>query len=150
IGAGKGNGPSGHEDFGREGVTGLEEDRYKFRTPSLRNVALTGPWGHGGAYDSLEAVVRHMLDPVAGLNSYDRTQAVLPSRPDLDAVDFTVMDDPELVSNIAAASEPVPVALSDDELDSLLAFLHALTDPGSVDLRDTVPSSVPSGLPVSD
>lgn len=150
IGPGKGHGASGHEDFGREDVTGVVEDRYKFRTPSLRNVALTGPWGHSGAYDSLEAVVRHMLDPVAGLNSYDRTQAVLPSRPDLEGDDFIVMDDPELVNSIAGASEPLPVVLGDDELESLIAFLHALTDPRSMDLRDIVPLSVPSGLPVSD
>jgi len=41
IGPGKGDGPSGRDDFGRERVTGLAEDRFKFRTPSLRNVALT-------------------------------------------------------------------------------------------------------------
>ena len=64
IGPGKGNGPSGHDDYGRENVTGHPADRYKFRTPSLRNVVLTGPWGHDGAYDSLRAVVEHHLDPV--------------------------------------------------------------------------------------
>ena len=36
IGAGKGDGPSGHEDFGRERVTGDLADRFKFRVPTLR------------------------------------------------------------------------------------------------------------------
>ena len=31
-------------------------DRFKFRTPTLRNVALTAPYGHSGSYDTLEAV----------------------------------------------------------------------------------------------
>ncbi len=61
IGPGKGDGPNGFDDFGRERVTGDPAERYRFRTPTLRNVALTGPWGHDGAYDTLEGIVRHHL-----------------------------------------------------------------------------------------
>ena len=63
------------EDFGRGRVTVRPADNYKFRTPSLRNVATTGPWSHAGAYDSLEAVVRHHLDPVAPLHAYELDEA---------------------------------------------------------------------------
>lgn len=59
IGPGRGDGFDGHEDIGREKVTGDPADRYRFRTPTLRNVALTGPWGHGGAFNTLEGVVKH-------------------------------------------------------------------------------------------
>jgi len=45
------------EDEGRAKVTGLSEDRFRFRTPSLRNVADTGPYMHDGSLKSLEAVV---------------------------------------------------------------------------------------------
>jgi cytochrome c peroxidase len=45
------------EDFGREAVTGKKEDRYKFRTASLRNVADTGPYMHNGLSHSLESIV---------------------------------------------------------------------------------------------
>lgn len=45
------------EDAGREQVTGRKEDRYRFRTPSLRNVAETGPYMHNGSLSSLDAVV---------------------------------------------------------------------------------------------
>lgn len=42
--------------------TGLDADRGKFRTPSLRNVTLTGPWWHDGSSRSLEyAITRHGL-----------------------------------------------------------------------------------------
>ena len=49
------------EDFGREGFTGNPDDRYRFRTPSLRNVVLTGPWGHNGAFNSLRPLTRITL-----------------------------------------------------------------------------------------
>ena len=145
IGAGKGDGPSGHEDFGRERVTGDSADRFRFRVPTLRNVALTGPYGHVGVFDTLEGMVRHHLDAVQSLYSYDRSQAVLPSRPDLDAVDFLVMDSPALLADIAAANELSPANLSEREIRDLIEFLHALTDPSSIDLRGDVPRSLPSG-----
>ncbi|MFT4638962.1 MAG: cytochrome c peroxidase, partial [Verrucomicrobiales bacterium] len=84
------------------------------------------------------------------LNSYDQSQAALPSRADLDALDFSVMNDPALRANIAAANQLEPVSISEPEIDELMAFLHALTDPASIDLRDTVPMTVPSDLPVGD
>ena len=150
IGPGKGHGPSGHEDFGREAETEDPADRFKFRTPTLRNVELTGPWGHAGAYNSLEAVVRHHLDPVFHLEHYDPAHAVLPSRLDLDLIDFVVQRDPVLRSAIAAANELPSRAMSDQQVEDLIAFLRALTDPASIDLRIDVPRSVPSGLTVFD
>jgi cytochrome c peroxidase len=150
IGPGKGDGPDGLDDFGRGRETGKPEDRYRFRTPTLRMVAATAPYGHAGAYATLEAVVRHHLDPVGSLHGYDPTQARLPSRPDLDALDFVVMSDPERVAAIAAANELDPVHLRDQEVADLVAFLHALTDPGCLDLRRDVPPALPSGLPVFD
>ena len=63
FGPGKGNGVTGNEDFGRENVTGSTQDRYRFRTPSLLNVEVTGPYMHAGAYASLTDVVEHYADP---------------------------------------------------------------------------------------
>ncbi|MGR9115984.1 MAG: cytochrome-c peroxidase [Gammaproteobacteria bacterium] len=150
IGPGKGDGLSGHDDFGREQVTADTNDRYKFRTPTLRNVAITGPWGHDGAYNTLDAVVRHHLAPADSLDGYDTAQAVLPSREDLDAIDFEVYNDGSSRSELASAIEIDPVALSDDEVKYLTDFLHALTDRDSLDLRATAPARVPSGLPLAD
>jgi cytochrome c peroxidase len=44
-------------DLGRFAVTKKEEDRGRFKTPTLRGVALTGPYMHDGSLTSLEAVV---------------------------------------------------------------------------------------------
>lgn len=45
------------KDRGRELVTGKKEDRYRFRTPTLRNVALTAPYMHDGSLKTLDDVV---------------------------------------------------------------------------------------------
>ena len=150
LGPGKGDGPGGYEDFGRERVTGRVSDRYRFRVPSLRNVALTAPYGHAGAYDTLEAVVRHHLDPVASLYAYDFAQVVLPSRPDLDERDRYAGDSESIRAAIAAANELAPTDLHESEIGAIVAFLHALSDPSMLNLRRDVPTSAGSGLPLAD
>jgi len=47
-------------DPGRYAVTHDEEDRMKFRVPTLRNVARTGPWFHDGSVPTLAEAVRRM------------------------------------------------------------------------------------------
>lgn len=161
------------EDHGRYRVSQRAEDRYRFRTPTLRNVELTGPWGHSGAYVSLAAVVRHHLDPQDALERY--TPPTLPAldnvldnvleRTALDSRlifrpinprklagyiqrDGWVMASAEQRRAIAAANELEPIELSDQQLEELVAFLQALTDPRSRDQSDLIPARVPSGLPV--
>ena len=157
IGSGRGsNSPGqsgGHEDFGRQQVTANPADTLKFRTPTLRNVALTAPYGHSGAYNTLRAVVEHHLDPVNSLYAYnDNRQAILPTHPTLDAENYIAMDDPARVDYIAAHNELAPMAFSAEEVDRILDFLHALTDTSSIDLRSDqdVVNGVPSGLPLDD
>src|SRR5699024_7386909 len=36
---------------------------YAFRTPSLLNVMDTGPWGHAGAFEDIEALLQYHADP---------------------------------------------------------------------------------------
>lgn len=55
-------------------VADVAGDRKGFRTPSLRNVDLTYPYGHDGAFNTLESVI-------------DAHARVLPKRPPLDAQD---------------------------------------------------------------
>ena len=157
IGSGRGsNSPGktgGHEDFGRQQVTGNPDDTLKFRTPTLRNVALTAPYGHGGAYDTLRAAVEHHIDTVGSLYDYNNNrQAVLPTHPTLDAENYIAMDDPDRVDFIADHNELYPYAYSEEDVDRILDFLNALTDTASIDLRSDqdVVSGVPSGLPLDD
>lgn len=48
------------EDYGRFNITGLESDKYKFKVPSLRNVALTAPYFHDGTAENLHDAVKVM------------------------------------------------------------------------------------------
>lgn len=147
IGPGKAARFESHaRDEGRMHVTGDPADAFAFRTPSLRNVALTAPYGHAGAYATLEAVIRHHLDPVAALYAYDRGQAVLADLPG--AQDWRILNDPAEMAAIAAANELAPLDLGDAQVADLIAFLAALTDERGTEGRLGVPATVPSGLPV--
>jgi cytochrome c peroxidase len=82
-------------DYGRFEVTQQPADMWRFRTPSLRNVAVTAPYMHDGSLRTLEDVVRF----------YARGGV---SHPGLDPL-------------------LRPVALSDEEVADLVAFLESLT-----------------------
>jgi cytochrome c peroxidase len=51
------NGEGDFTDLGRFGQTKLEADRGEFKTPTLRNVALTAPYMHDGSLKTLKDVV---------------------------------------------------------------------------------------------
>ncbi|KAJ57032.1 cytochrome C peroxidase [Actibacterium mucosum KCTC 23349] len=135
-----------HRDTGRMRVTGDPADAYAFRTPSLRNVAATAPYGHAGSYATLEATIRHHLNPVQSLKAYSILNAALPEFPD--SPDLALMQDETEVAAIASANVLPPFTLSDAEIAALEAFLITLTDPLSEAGRLGIPESVPSGLPV--
>ncbi|WP_299030011.1 cytochrome c peroxidase [uncultured Sulfitobacter sp.] len=144
-----GPGKNTHVSYGDTGlgmVTGEPADMYRFRTPSLRNVTQTGPYGHNGAYADLEDIVRHHLNAVEGLASYDRSKAVLSG--ELSADDWAAMDDFDEVMRIAEAIEISDVSLDEAEIGKIMAFLGALTDEGAGKRGLGIPASVPSGLPL--
>jgi cytochrome c peroxidase len=154
IGPGKGDNLAGYtdgrDDFGRERVTGNPADRFKFRVLSARNALLTGPWGHSGAYDNLTDLIKHHLDPVTATANFDRSQVRVPSRDDLDAIDFMVLDDDNRTAQILQSIDVTPRSLSETQIAHLIDFLDAATDRKSMNLRNEVPKKVPSGLPVFD
>lgn len=134
------------EDIGREAVSADPDDRYAFRTPSLRNVELTGPWMHDGAFTSLEAVIAHYDNPVASLQNYDASQLAPLLRATVDRNVTRNQARADALSNIL---RPAP-RIDAQDVQRLAAFLRALTDPASRDLSAEIPSAVPSGLPVGD
>ncbi len=67
---GPGFGPATPLDYGRFAITGIATDKFAFRTPPLRNVALTGPWMHDGAFTNLEEVIRHYDNVPASLAAF--------------------------------------------------------------------------------
>lgn len=111
-------------DFGRWRITDEEADRFAFRTPPLRHVAATGPWLHNGAYDSLEDVVRHHLDPERALRAYDG--AHLP--PELRA---TLQNAPVTIEAILRTLDPALHGerdLNGQQVGQIVSFLEALGD----------------------
>lgn len=133
-------------DEGRIRVTGRAEDAFAFRTPSLRNVGQTAPYGHSGAFATLEDIVRHHLSPEQSLSSYSKSQAVLPQLEG--AQDWTIQDNAAERAALIAAVDLDPVSLTAAEVADIVAFLHALTDEEAAKGRLGVPAEVPSGLPV--
>jgi cytochrome c peroxidase len=47
------------KDIGREKLTGMPNDRGRFRVVTLRNIALTAPYMHDGRFKNLEDVLDH-------------------------------------------------------------------------------------------
>ena len=135
-------------DVGRMAETDRLEDAYRFRTPGLRNVALTAPYGHNGAYATLEGIVRQHLDPLAARAAWRPGAVELPEFPGLAGVDFISLQDAREQARQVAAIDIEPRALSDAQVADILAFLHALTGAESTEGRLGRPESVPSGLAV--
>lgn len=59
------------KDSGRAHITGLPGDRYKFKTPSLRNIAKTAPYMHDGRFTTLQQCLDHYTNGVTNLTNLD-------------------------------------------------------------------------------
>ena len=112
------------------------DGRFRFRTPTLRNVAVTAPYMHNGMLGTLEEV----------LAFYDRGRSENPSvsnrrrrRGDNDRRDETPATPGRLSGRFRGVDD-----MTVQQQEDIIAFLEALTDP---DFDRTIPARVPSGLP---
>ena len=105
--------------------------RFRFRTPSLRNVALTAPYMHNGVLATLPDVLRF----------YDNGRSENPNV--TDDRDDRRGDDNDGVARLSGRFRRVD-DMSDREMRDIVAFLESLSDP---DFDRTIPARVPSGLP---
>jgi cytochrome c peroxidase len=90
------------KDEGRAKITGKKEDRYRFRTPSLRNIVDTGPYMHEGSQKTLEDVVTFYFRgiPASGPNGLEL---------DTEALDFLSFSDiGSMVAFLKSLSGKVP------------------------------------------
>ncbi|RYF85186.1 MAG: cytochrome-c peroxidase, partial [Chitinophagaceae bacterium] len=87
--------------WGRGRITQKETDKGKYRTPSLRNVALTAPYMHDGRFGNLEQVLDHYTSGVKMSASLDPL--------------------------LQKQNQP-GISLTTDQKLAITAFLHALTD----------------------
>ncbi|WP_435181067.1 cytochrome-c peroxidase [Cellulophaga omnivescoria] len=88
-------------DLGRSVVTGFIEDNYKFKVPSLRNIAVTAPYMHDGRFGTLEAV--------------------------LDFYNSGVVDS-QTLDPLLRSGERLGIATTAEERVAIIAFLNTLTD----------------------
>ena len=102
--------------------------RFRFRTPSLRNVALTAPYMHNGMLATLEDVLRF----------YDNGRSENPN-----VVNGRRRGGEGSVAQLSRSFRRVD-DMSEQEMQDIVAFLGALTDE---DFDKTIPTRVPSGLP---
>ena len=137
-------------DRGRYLRTGVLEDQYAFRTPSLVNVSATAPYGHAGAYFELETVVKHHLSPESELEKFNfddpkfTRQGVL-----MDSSHKWTMRSLDKYKH--NQKEPkLKAALKESDIDDIVEFLEHLTDPciqRKSCLAGWVPSSETAQLP---
>jgi cytochrome c peroxidase len=142
---GPGVAPNAPLDLGQDnGFTAPQQPRFFFRVPPLRNVELTAPYMHDGAFATLDAVVHHYNDVEKALRNYDVSQLDPQLRP------LYHGDDATIAAVLASTSGNIrqPLGLTEGEMHQLVLFLQSLTDPAARDLSSIIPSSVPSGLPV--
>ena len=135
-------------DVGRMGESDRLEDAYRFRTPTLRNATLTGPYGHNGAYPTLEGIIRHHLKPIESFDNWSKQDARLPKVPWLEAVDFVAFSDSRERKRLRSRVDIKPVDLNDNEVSQLIAFVESLTGTKSKTGRLGKPARVPSSLAV--
>jgi cytochrome c peroxidase len=141
---GPGTGKSAPLDHGFGEVIGNTFYRFAFRVAPLRNVELSAPFMHNGAYATLENVVRHYSDVPTAQLTYDVSQ--LP--PELRGTHHgDVATTSAVLENLDSRVRRLE-RFTDEQISDLVAFLRSLTDPAARDLTSIVPSRVPSGLPV--
>ncbi|MBU1725203.1 MAG: methylamine utilization protein MauG [Gammaproteobacteria bacterium] len=93
-----------------------EKEAGKFKVPTLRNVAITGPYMHNGVFGDLKSVVLF----------YDKFNN---SERKLNPETGQPWDVPEVGRNLALQEEEFQApALKDAEVDALVAFMKTLTD----------------------
>jgi cytochrome c peroxidase len=140
IGPGEGNGPGGFDDFGRMNVTGMDDDKYRFRTTPLRDVELTGPYGHDGSVLTLRGFIEHYSESHKKLMAFDPSSLEAALRTTLvpNAAEILARRDPILDG----------VVLPDDVVDKLMDYMSALTDDAARSMKHVIPNTVPSKLPV--
>ena len=137
-----------NRDVGRMGESDSLADAYRFRTPMLRNVALSAPYGHNGAYPTLEAMVRHHMDPEKARANWQRDDLILPDVPWFRASDFMIQNDRFEMARQAGVLDIALKQASETDIAALVAFLNALTGEQAAAQASRVPGTVPSGLPV--
>jgi len=110
--------PPGHVDRGlAENPAADAQQSGKFRVPTLRNVAVTGPYMHNGVFHDLRTVVLFY-------NKYNTKNPERLVNPEAGQP----FEAPEVDANLSLRELQIGPALDDKRIDALVAFLRTLTD----------------------
>lgn len=101
--------PNRIKDQGRYAITLNDDDRLKFKVPSLRNIGLTAPYMHDGRFNTLEQVLDHYANDKPGSK---------------DSIYVSSTLDPLL--NVAGQKRGIN--LTGTEKQAIIAFLRTLND----------------------
>ena len=122
------------KDYGRYAVTGNEKDKYRFRTPPLRNVSKTAPYFHNGIITNLRDAVEHINDVTFYSDKYKDDGNFMMRKDQIRSIS------PILKSGLE---------LSDVEIEQIVTFLESLESAITQDLFTKImPASVPSNLEI--
>ena len=117
----------GGKDPGLGGISGRKNEMGQFRSPTLRNIALTAPYLHNGSIKTLKEVIE-----------FYNKRDVEPER-------WGKTDFPETVNH----EDMGDLKLTDQEVDDLVAFMHTFTDKNLLGMKEgdvfpTPPEGIPS------
>jgi cytochrome c peroxidase len=140
------DGPDANEDFGAQQISGLDADRYMFRTAPLRNIAVQPAFFHNGSFTTIEGAIRHHLNAIRSARHYD------PKRAGIDR-DLTRREMGPIEPVLARLDRELAggIRLTEGQIDDLTQFVTTgLLDRRALkeNLCALVPRSVPSRLPV--
>lgn len=104
-------------DEGLAAVTKDPADRGKYKVPTLRNVAVTGPYMHNGVFKDLRTVILF----------YDHYNSKAPKR-QINPETGQPWAAPEVPQTLSLTELETGPALQDARIDAMVAFLQTLTD----------------------
>ncbi len=145
IGLGKGDGPNGDEDFGREQQTANAQDRFMFRTPTLLNLLATPPYGHSGSLSFFGASAHYFIPEVTFNDELPGGSVCgieqFASHPDWATLFPNVVGNSSAALQAAIQQRNIDPSLTFPDLffspqsdaPLVFAFLEALTDPCTLD-----------------
>ncbi|PKO51719.1 MAG: cytochrome-c peroxidase, partial [Betaproteobacteria bacterium HGW-Betaproteobacteria-20] len=120
-----------HLDYGRAAASSRSQDRFTFRTPPLRNVSHTGPWGHNGIFQTIKASIEHHFNPVPLLFQAQKESPL----------------EAQYAGRILGYRSPILAEISPlgpKDIKHLLEFLSALNSPTVMSDEVALPTKVPS------
>jgi cytochrome c peroxidase len=117
-------------DLGRAELQNNDFYRFAFRVAPLRNVELTAPYMHNGAFATLEAVVNHYSDVPTSIRTYDPAQLA----PEVRALLHNDLTTLNAIQSTLDGRLRVPMNLTDSQKADLVTFLKSLTDPAAREL----------------